>query len=77
METVVGEILLDEIPSIAETNNEFVYAVMRIDLHDVPKYRATANFNHRLGPKFGFLADPSTQTSCKYNSSLDHDAPKH
>jgi hypothetical protein len=53
---VVEEILLDHGAAVAETHDEIAKAVMRKELHDVPKYRAPADIHEGLGPIFGFFA---------------------
>ena len=52
VKTVIGEIFLDQIAFVSKADNEVVDAVMRIDLHDVPKDRPPADVHQRLGLHF-------------------------
>src|ERR1051325_6342475 len=57
VQEVVGKIFFDEITAMPETNDEIVNPIVRIDFHDVPKNWAAADFDHRLWPHTGFLAN--------------------
>src|SRR5688572_11763541 len=44
---VIKEILLNHLPSVAQAEYEVTKARLRVDLHYVPEYRATADFQQR------------------------------
>ena len=48
VQKVVGKKLLDHVALVPKANNEIVNPVGRIDLHDMPKDRLTANLDHWL-----------------------------
>jgi hypothetical protein len=52
---------------IARAHYEIPDAMAAQNFHDVPNYRFTTNFNHRLGAKLRFFPHSSAQTSGKYN----------
>src|SRR6266700_5128544 len=58
---IVQKIFLDHVAAIAQTKHKFAEAAVRVDLHDVPQNRATADLNHRLGPELSFFAQPSAE----------------
>lgn len=60
---IVGEIILDHITLVAQTNHEVIYAVGRVDLEDAPQDRLPADFYHR------FWAD-----GCFFNNTCAHAA---
>src|SRR6476646_5552746 len=45
----VHDVSLDDVAAVAQRDHEFVESVMRVVLHDVPKQRSPADFDHRLG----------------------------
>ena len=53
---VVEEIVLDDVPFVAEAEDELAQAVMGEDLHDVPQDRPAPDLHHRFGAKLGLLA---------------------
>ncbi len=55
VERVVGEILLDHITAVPTADDEVIYAVSRVDLHDVPQHRLTTDLDHWLWYGMGFL----------------------
>ena len=67
VQEVVGEILLDDIALVTQTDDEIGNPVMLIDLHYVPDYWLTAHFNHGLGLEVRFLADSGSKPSSKNN----------
>src|SRR6266851_10250935 len=71
MQFIVEEILLDKIAFIAETNDEIVDAVMRIDLHDVPENRTVADLDHRLGSDLRFFGQPCAKAAGEYYGFQD------
>ncbi|CAI8332899.1 MAG: Uncharacterised protein [Gammaproteobacteria bacterium] len=48
MKEVVRKILFDHIALIATTNNKFVNAMSRVNLHHMPKDWHSSNFDHGL-----------------------------
>lgn len=67
VQEVIGEIFLDQITLVAKADDEIVHPVGRIDFHDVPKYRHTADLDHRLRTHRRFLAEPRPEASCQNN----------
>ena len=67
MQKVVHKVFLDDVAFIAETYNEFVKAILAIDLHDMPQHGPTANFDHGLWPGFRFFRNACTKTSREKN----------
>jgi hypothetical protein len=64
MHEIMRKIFFNHISAVAQANNEIIEAIMRINLHDMPKYRLASDFNHRLGYCLGFLANPGSPASC-------------
>src|SRR5215471_10836093 len=64
---LVGKIFLDHVAPIAEANDELHDAVKRIDLHDMPEDRSSANLDHRLWAKLRLFRDPRTKTAGENN----------
>ena len=60
-EVIVGKVFLDQIALVSATDNEVVYAVLRIYFEDVPKDRPAANLHHRFGAHPGLFAEPCPQ----------------
>jgi hypothetical protein len=58
VQRVVGEPLLDDVSLVAETDDELLDPVGRVDLHDVPQHRLAADLDHGLGLDGGLLAQP-------------------
>lgn len=67
MQEIVGEILLDDITLVATANDEVIYAVSGINLHDVPKDRAAAYLNHGLRFQMCFLGYARTEPAGEDN----------
>ena len=57
VQEIVREIFFDDVLLIACANNEFVVAVMTVQLHDVPENGLAAQFHHRLWLELAFFAD--------------------
>ena len=64
---IVHEVFLDDVLLVAGTDDEFVDAVCRIRLHDVPEDGLAANLNHRLRHVLGLLAESCAKTASKNN----------
>ena len=56
---VIPEIVFDHVALVAETEDELLVAVAGVSLHDMPEDGAIPDRHHRLGSKFGLLAEPS------------------
>jgi hypothetical protein len=67
VQEVIVEILLDHIALIAKADHEFLDAVSRVDLHDVPQDRPAADLDHRLGADGGLLAEAGAEASGENN----------
>src|SRR5580704_9920747 len=74
-QVVVRKVFLDEVALIPEADDEFVDAVRRIHLHDMPQDWTTADFDHRFRAKLSLLGEASTQTTRQYHSLSDHSLP--
>jgi hypothetical protein len=59
--------LLDHLAFVAAADHEFVEAVVRVRLHDVPQDRPAADLDHRLRANARFFRDPRPETA-----SQDH-----
>ena len=60
---VIQEVFLYHVAAITQAKHKFAEAAVRVDLHDVPQNRATADLNHRLGPELSFFAQPSAESA--------------
>ena len=62
---VAGEPVLDDLALVPGTDNEVVDPVCRVDRHDVPKNRSTADLDHRFRPGSGLFtksrAEPASE----------------
>ena len=74
MKEVIGEVFLDDIPLITTADNEIIYAMRGIELHDVPQDRPTAYFNHGFWLEVGFFRYTSSKTAGE-NDSLQNNLP--
>src|SRR6185369_229865 len=74
VQEVIGEILLDQITLVSKADDEIVYPVKRIGLHDVPEYRLPADFHHWLRAYRCLFAQPCAETTGK-NYSLQLHTP--
>jgi len=72
MQEVVGEILLDDIPTVTQADDEVIHAVGGVHLHDVPKNGPPAHFDHGLGPQVRLFGDAGTKPSREQNSFHGH-----
>ena len=52
---IVGKPLLDHVLTVPRANDEVVKSVIGILLHDMPKDRLSADFDHGLGFKLTFF----------------------
>jgi len=66
---IIGEILLDHIALVAAAHDEIVDAMTGIDLHDVPKDRLAADFDHWLGLDACFFGNTCTEPTGEYHCS--------
>ena len=65
VQRVRREVTLDHIALVAQRHAELAKAVVGVDLHDVPEYRASADLDHRLRPSLGFLHKTRAETPCE------------
>ena len=63
MDEVVGEVLLDHVALVAKAQHEVANAMVRVDLHDVPKNGLAADLDHRLGANLRLFADSRSQST--------------
>ena len=75
VQEVILKILLDDVALVAEADDEFIDAVMGIDLHDVPDDRHAADLDHRLRLDVGFLGKPRSKAAGEENCF--HRLPPH
>lgn len=57
MQEVVREVFLDDVLLVACADDEFVVAVVAVQLHDVPEDGHPPQLHHGLGLELGFFAD--------------------
>ena len=57
---VVGEVFLDDVALVAETDDEVVDALSGVELEDVPEDGAAADFYHGLRAESGFFTEART-----------------
>src|SRR5437867_1210643 len=62
---IVEEVLLDEIATIPETENELGVAEVRIVLHEMPDDRSVADVDHRLWHRFRVLPESRAKASAE------------
>jgi len=65
VEEIIGEVFLDDVALVAQTDHEIVDAVGAVELHDVPEDRLAADLDHGLGFYRGFLGNPRAHTTGK------------
>ena len=63
VEEVVGEVLLDRVALVAETDHEVVDPEVRVELHDVPEDRASAELHHRLRSNDRLFAETRAESA--------------
>jgi len=63
-EMIIGKIFLYNFPLVPTAYDEFIYPVIGIDFHDVPKNGLLSNFHHWLRSNSAFFTYPSPETSC-------------
>lgn len=66
--TVIVEILLDDLPLVAEGQHKILVTVPGVHGHDMPQHRTPADFDHRLGFELGFFAEPGSLTATQNNN---------
>lgn len=67
VEEVVCEVLLDQVPFVAQTNDEIIQPVMAVCLHNGPKNWLAANLDHGLRFDDGLSRKPGSETTRKNN----------
>src|SRR5580692_2755113 len=65
---VVGEVLLDHVALVAETDHEVLDPVRGVHLHDVPQHRLAADLDHRLWTHRGLLAQSRAEATSQDHS---------
>ena len=75
VEVVVGEVLLDHVPEVAEADHEVVQPVGGVDLHDVPEDRLAADLDHRLRAQRRLLAEARSYSACQDDDFHVHILP--
>jgi hypothetical protein len=68
MEKVIRKPFFYHITFIAKADDEFVDAVRRVNLHDMPQDRLATDLDHWLWTVFGLFGEPSTKTTRKDDS---------
>lgn len=61
------KVFLDDVALVAEAYDEIVYAVRRVDFHDVPNDRLAADFDHGFRFGDGFFGEAGSESSGKYD----------
>ncbi len=56
VQKIIGKIFFDDIAFVAQANHKIIEPVGRINFHDVPQNRHTANLDHWFWPDDGFFA---------------------
>src|SRR5215472_10907091 len=64
---VAREVFFDEMTLVPAANDEIIYAMMRVQLHDVPQDRSSADLDHGLRLDLRFLAQPRAKTASEYD----------
>jgi hypothetical protein len=62
---VIGEVFLDDVTAVPQANDEIIYAMCGIHLHDVPKDRPATDFHHGFGAERCFLAKAGAESTGK------------
>src|SRR5262245_39754187 len=73
MQEVIRKVFLDHIALVAKANNEFVEAIKRIELHNVPDDWFTSDLDHWFWFMLRFFTQPCSQSS-RQNDHL-HSSP--
>ena len=60
---VIEEVILDDVPLVAETEDEVAEAVLGVDLHDVPEDGPPPDFHHRLRAKLRLLTQTGSDAT--------------
>ena len=71
LEKIICEVTLDDVASVSATDDEVLNSGGGIYLHDVPKYRLAADFNHRLWTEIALLTDSRAHTTGKNHGFHD------
>src|ERR1700694_5644248 len=64
-EAVVQEVLANHVTLVAQAQNKVGEAVMRVSLHDVPKDRFAADFDHWLWTYFRLVAQSRPEATAQ------------
>src|SRR5262249_12166160 len=64
---VIEKVLLDRFGLVSERNDEFLETIGRINGHDVPKYRSSADLDHRFWPNGRLFSQP-----CPLSAGKNH-----
>src|SRR5208282_1094103 len=64
---IVQEIFLDHVAAVSEAEHKIGKTIVRIQLHNMPKDRTTADFHHGLGAILSFLAQTGTEPSAQHH----------
>ena len=65
---IFGEEPLDDVAFIAEQDHEFLEALLRINLHDVPQDRPAADFDHRLRYRHRLFGEAGAASTGQYRN---------
>jgi hypothetical protein len=63
MKEVVREVLLDQIPLVATTDDEVAHSVDGVRFHDVPENGLAADLNQGFRAKMALFADSGAQAA--------------
>src|SRR5208282_2820850 len=64
---VVQEIVLDHVAAVPQAEYKISKTAVRVQLHNMPQDRTTADFDHGLGTIFCFLAQTGTEPSAQHH----------
>ena len=62
---IIGKIFLDNMLLVAAADNKIIVAIGRVDFHNMPKDRHSADFDHRLRNKMTFFTYSGSESACK------------
>jgi hypothetical protein len=63
VQEVVGEVFLDDIAFVAAADDKVVDSNLGLGLHDTPKNRLPADFDHRFWTDRDFFGDSGTEAT--------------
>src|ERR1700719_1998205 len=66
---IAEEIVFDHLTLVAQSEDETLDLVVRINVHEVPEDGMHAHFDHWLGPHRGFLGQARSKTASENDSS--------